>query len=589
MLRSTRSRLAVAAVLCLTPALTACLSGLSVEGITLAMDDPSGLLARATAARLLVLPAEGRRCLADGGIEPPVPDDFAESPREASAVLELSTGAPRAETTAIVLAEGDYLVFVQARGDDPLSGRRDAPIGHGCAEATVEGGETAMVRIQLHAVVVEGVCGDGALDADEQCDDGGTADGDGCSATCRTEPVLAGIAVGGESLGIQDQPALAWRPGQRLVLSYRNKPDRESPDVHVRIFSEVGEPLSSPAALAVGFPVDRITGEQRTPSLDVAAGGALVAFHDVRSALTQGGDVRTRHVATGTGEPDPSGSMPSRGVSGFLHDPNEGTQRAPVVSLREDGEALVVFEDSRQPSGLAARRLPAGSGVPAASSTDAWPVGASSAGPGVSPALTRLPNGWLLAFEAAGDVWVQRLDETGRPEGSPSRPLEGADAEGRQGQPALATLQDPSSGEPRILLAWEEEGPRGDDDGSTIRALLLDASGTPLGSPVRVPTTTVGNQTAPAVTARSFERAGMRYARFVVLWQHGRTARARLFDERLNPALYRTAPPSAGDFEVASNAAGGHAIAAGDLPARPGWATAWSDGEDTYLRFFPLP
>jgi TonB family protein len=31
------------------------------------------------------------------------------------------------------------------------------------------------------------VCGDGALDASEQCDDGNTASGDGCSSTCRLE------------------------------------------------------------------------------------------------------------------------------------------------------------------------------------------------------------------------------------------------------------------------------------------------------------------------------------------------------------------------------------------------------------------
>jgi TonB family protein len=30
-------------------------------------------------------------------------------------------------------------------------------------------------------------CGDGALDASEQCDDGNTANGDGCSSTCRLE------------------------------------------------------------------------------------------------------------------------------------------------------------------------------------------------------------------------------------------------------------------------------------------------------------------------------------------------------------------------------------------------------------------
>ena len=30
-------------------------------------------------------------------------------------------------------------------------------------------------------------CGDGTVDADEECDDGGTAGGDGCSSTCKNE------------------------------------------------------------------------------------------------------------------------------------------------------------------------------------------------------------------------------------------------------------------------------------------------------------------------------------------------------------------------------------------------------------------
>jgi TonB family protein len=32
------------------------------------------------------------------------------------------------------------------------------------------------------------VCGNGSLEAGEQCDDGNTRDGDGCSSTCRTDP-----------------------------------------------------------------------------------------------------------------------------------------------------------------------------------------------------------------------------------------------------------------------------------------------------------------------------------------------------------------------------------------------------------------
>lgn len=33
----------------------------------------------------------------------------------------------------------------------------------------------------------ECICGDGAIDAPEQCDDGNTVDGDGCSSSCRIE------------------------------------------------------------------------------------------------------------------------------------------------------------------------------------------------------------------------------------------------------------------------------------------------------------------------------------------------------------------------------------------------------------------
>jgi cysteine-rich repeat protein len=38
------------------------------------------------------------------------------------------------------------------------------------------------------SAVVPGVCGDGFLDAGEECDDGNTTDGDGCSAACTREP-----------------------------------------------------------------------------------------------------------------------------------------------------------------------------------------------------------------------------------------------------------------------------------------------------------------------------------------------------------------------------------------------------------------
>jgi cysteine-rich repeat protein len=54
------------------------------------------------------------------------------------------------------------------------------------------------------------VCGNGSVEAGEQCDDGNTTSGDGCSATCKIEvkprstatvapSVLAGLRISGET------------------------------------------------------------------------------------------------------------------------------------------------------------------------------------------------------------------------------------------------------------------------------------------------------------------------------------------------------------------------------------------------------
>jgi cysteine-rich repeat protein len=40
---------------------------------------------------------------------------------------------------------------------------------------------------------IEYICGDGVLDPGEQCDDGGTTDGDGCSATCQLEGLVTEV------------------------------------------------------------------------------------------------------------------------------------------------------------------------------------------------------------------------------------------------------------------------------------------------------------------------------------------------------------------------------------------------------------
>jgi TonB family protein len=80
--------------------------------------------------------------------------------------------------------------------------------GDGPGDATAQGtcrencGETP-------APALAPVCGDRSVDISEQCDDGNTASGDGCSSTCRIEPrpvpgfiapkVLQGLRISGET------------------------------------------------------------------------------------------------------------------------------------------------------------------------------------------------------------------------------------------------------------------------------------------------------------------------------------------------------------------------------------------------------
>jgi cysteine-rich repeat protein len=49
------------------------------------------------------------------------------------------------------------------------------------------GGTYRFDEIVIERVVEPGGCGDGTVDAGEQCDDGNTTSGDGCSSTCETE------------------------------------------------------------------------------------------------------------------------------------------------------------------------------------------------------------------------------------------------------------------------------------------------------------------------------------------------------------------------------------------------------------------
>jgi TonB family protein len=90
---------------------------------------------------------------------------------------------------------------------DPGSETPDPGPGSGSGDPTAIGTCTENCG---DAPPADPVCGNGSVEAGEQCDDGNTADGDGCSSTCRIEvrpppiatvppSVLAGLRISGQT------------------------------------------------------------------------------------------------------------------------------------------------------------------------------------------------------------------------------------------------------------------------------------------------------------------------------------------------------------------------------------------------------
>ncbi len=82
----------------------------------------------------------------------------------------------------------------------PVCGDGVVDAGEQCDDGGTAPGDGRDALCQLEVAV--GVCGDGVIDAGEQCDDGGTAPGDGCDAACQIEAVVGfcgdGVVNAGE-------------------------------------------------------------------------------------------------------------------------------------------------------------------------------------------------------------------------------------------------------------------------------------------------------------------------------------------------------------------------------------------------------
>ncbi len=101
---------------------------------------------------------------------------------------------------------------VKANAMGPVCGNGIVEAGEQCDDGNTVNGDGCSSTCQLENPPA--VCGNGILEAGEQCDDGNTVNGDGCSSTCQIEtppPVCGnGIVEAGEQC---DEGAANGQPG----------------------------------------------------------------------------------------------------------------------------------------------------------------------------------------------------------------------------------------------------------------------------------------------------------------------------------------------------------------------------------------
>lgn len=501
--------------------------------------DPGGL-------RLFVLPAESYSCEATTGVvSPAVPDIEQGMFEDAIADVSLTVMSSSARSELSVLG-GEYTVLVRGKGTDPVTNVPNTFIATGCTPVTIGAGETVEIRVTLIPIIGMGECGDGTFSPDEQCEDGNTAAGDGCSASCRTEPFTVSTAT-----GMQNNPALAGASGRRWASTY----DSDATSVLIRLLEPTGAAVTSPGVL--------VNDSSLSSALTPAISGLYVAS-DV--AVASDGRIAVTFINF-------VGGMPQ--VRAALFDANR-TAQGGAVTLRADagatvsklafagnGALLVAFEDDMSGTGVSGSVFAAGSTTAGA----LFDIGASGA---IEPSVAGASDHFVVAFSAGGDVFVQRFGSDGAPrDAAPVAVLE--DAAGTQDQPAVAALPDG-----RALVAWRDSG--GDGAGTAIRARAFGADGTPAGAAITLNTTTAGDQSVPAVAG-----AG---DRFFVAFQSGASVRARVLSSQGDPIPNREQPPTTADFELAASGAQ-PAVATGGTDGMRAMA-AWSEGGDIRGRLFPL-
>ncbi len=450
------------------------------------------------------------------------------------AVVDLTIPLADRMGQRIPLPAGTYTILVRGRGTDRVTMETNQVIASGCMTDTITEGGTKGVSLTMREVTGMGTCGNTTVSPDEQCDDGNTTPGDGCSATCQTEAFPINVS---DVADVQQAGSVAWGAGSgdtaRAIVAFQT--DTSGFGLGMRFLSDAAASL--PAPLDRDVVADNRAGAQLEVATAVGGGRVLLAYRDafpneaasdvrVRSfridAPTEGGTAATE--ATLATEPAPALVAPMGG-------PSMGRQAAPSVAVLADGTGLVVFENPQSATGLSGRIYAPTATV--GSGAAAFVIGAGATG-GQSPVVAASGTGFVVAYIAGSNVFAQAVSATG----TAAAATMVATRSGGTANVAIGALSTCPATGACALIVWEDAAA---DTGLNAVRVAADASAVGSAFPV---VTGAGDEREPTVSGNGTQ--------FVVGWTGTDGVRARVFGADGTPALNRERPQSSDAFLVAT-------------------------------------
>ncbi len=526
-----KSRLAA----CVCLSLSACITDAS-SSRAITLRDPLGLIenvyASGHALELYVLPSGTYACTPNTGEISPA---LSETNSASDAIVNVRLSRDELERREVMVPAGRYTVFARGRGTDSISGENDTTIVRACTDADVTEGSTVGVTLTLVPVVGMGICGNGVLSSDEQCETSLAE----CDSECRTvrENLNTTTAL------IQNRVRVAATSGRRVIAVW----DSDASSVGVRLFDPDGRGLRGLGPLVNDFTLDELSRPEGLPGVQTSGAPAVAPDGRVAIAFVDFG-MGSPHIRVGFF----SDTLMRSGMYRTPYSTAAGSHARPTIAFHSSGQLGVVFEDSASSTGLMANLFQADGSL---SSAEPFIVGSSQTS-GQNPSIAALPNGFVVVFETRTGVHYQRFGIDGAAIDASARAVD--DGSNPRSHPSVATLSDG-----RFLVAWTETGAPSDRMGTGVRARAFDTEGEPRGMAFQVNEVTNGDQSHATVAASD--------DRFIVAFESTHSIRARVFSDEGEPLLNRERPPTLGEFEVAPVGSRPAAAVIGQGPERVWW------------------